>query len=196
MIECEQQLKRWHAGDQVVRKLDEVSGIGLLATGDLTAAVGKPERFANGRQLSAWLGRTPCGFSSGDRLKLGSLSRQCSDCVCFIGPRLASGLAGGSRAARLVRRISWPSCSAGPTRRPFVLLLMKCPWPWCPTGSLPPGSSWAQRATHYWDISFPNPGISAAALVYPASFGLYSPGHSAVRAPGAKRSALNQSRGS
>lgn len=31
VIECEQQLKRRHADDEVVRKLDEVSGIGLLA---------------------------------------------------------------------------------------------------------------------------------------------------------------------
>ena len=56
MAECEQQLKRWHADDDIVRKLDEVSGIGLLTASALTAAVGRPERFASGRQLSAWLG--------------------------------------------------------------------------------------------------------------------------------------------
>jgi transposase len=76
MIECEQQLKRWHADDEVVRKLDEVSGIGVLTASALKAAVGKPERFANGRQLSAWLGMTPREFSSGNRRKLGHISRQ------------------------------------------------------------------------------------------------------------------------
>jgi transposase len=76
LIECEQQLKRWHADDEVVRKLDEVSGIGLLTASALKTAVGKPERFANGRQLSAWLGMTPREFSSGDRRKLGHISRQ------------------------------------------------------------------------------------------------------------------------
>lgn len=74
MSECEQQLKRWHAADEVVRKLDEVSGIGLLTASALTAAVGNPERFASGRQLSAWLGMTPREFSSGDRRKLGHIS--------------------------------------------------------------------------------------------------------------------------
>jgi transposase len=76
MVECEQQLKRWHAEDEVVRKLDEVSGIGVLTASALKAAAGKPERFANGRQLSAWLGMTPREFSSGGRRKLGHISRQ------------------------------------------------------------------------------------------------------------------------
>ena len=40
MAECEQQLKRWHADDDIVRKLDEVSGIGLLTASALTAVVG------------------------------------------------------------------------------------------------------------------------------------------------------------
>ncbi|MHC9210268.1 hypothetical protein ACYTPM_32415, partial [Pseudomonas aeruginosa] len=34
----------------------------------------------------------------------------------------------------------------------------------------------------------PNPVVSAVAFVYPAYFGLYCPGHSVVRAAGAKRS--------
>jgi transposase len=76
MSECEQQLKRWHADDEVVRILDEVSGIGLLTASALKAAVGQPERFANGRQLSAWLGMTPREFSSGNSRKLGHISRQ------------------------------------------------------------------------------------------------------------------------
>lgn len=72
MHECEAQLARWHAGDEVVRKLDEVSGIGLLTASALKTAVGNPERFANGRQLRAWLGMTPREHSSGERRKLGA----------------------------------------------------------------------------------------------------------------------------
>lgn len=59
MAESEQQLERWHHDDAIVRKLDEVSGIGILIATVFKAAVGQPERFANGRQLSAWLGMTP-----------------------------------------------------------------------------------------------------------------------------------------
>lgn len=52
MAECEQQLKRWHAGGDIVRKLDGVSGTGLLIASVLTTVVDGPERFASGRQLS------------------------------------------------------------------------------------------------------------------------------------------------
>ena len=76
MAECEQQLKRWHAEDEIVRKLDEVSGIGVLTATALKAAVGQPERFASGRHLSAWLGMTPREYSSGNSRKLGHISRQ------------------------------------------------------------------------------------------------------------------------
>lgn len=74
--ECEQLLKRWHQDDVIVHKLDEVSGIGLLTASAFKAAVGQPERFHNGRQLSAWLGMTPREFSSGNHRKLGHISRQ------------------------------------------------------------------------------------------------------------------------
>lgn len=53
---CEQSMRhseemraRWHADDDIVHKLDEVSGIGLLTASALKTAVGKPERFASGR---------------------------------------------------------------------------------------------------------------------------------------------------
>jgi transposase len=94
MAECEQQLKRWHADDEVVRKLDEVSGIGLLTASALTAAVGKPERFASGRQLSAWLGMTPSEYSSGERRRLGRIS-------CKGNIYVRTLLIHGSRAALL-----------------------------------------------------------------------------------------------
>ena len=74
MRECEEQLARWHADDEIVHKLDEVSGIGLLTASALKTAVGKPERFASGRHLSAWLGMTPSEYSSGERRRLGRIS--------------------------------------------------------------------------------------------------------------------------
>ncbi|WP_369958908.1 IS110 family transposase [Pseudomonas benzenivorans] len=94
MVECEQQLQRWHAEDEIVHKLDEVSGIGVLTASALKAAVGQPERFANGRKLSAWLGMTPREFSSGERRKLGHISRQGNVYVRTL-------LIHGSRAALL-----------------------------------------------------------------------------------------------
>lgn len=74
MRDSEEQLARWHADDDIVHKLDEVSGIGLLTASALKTAVGKPERFASGRHLSAWLGMTPNEYSSGERRRLGCIS--------------------------------------------------------------------------------------------------------------------------
>lgn len=76
---------------------DEVSGIGLLTASALKTAVGKPERFANGRQLSAWLGMTPREFSSGDRRKLGHISRQGN---VYVRTLLIHGARAALRAAQ------------------------------------------------------------------------------------------------
>ena len=72
--ECEQQLKRLLGQDRIIGRIDDISGIGLLTASAFVAAVGTPERFKNGRMVSAWLGMTPREFSSGSRRKLGSIS--------------------------------------------------------------------------------------------------------------------------
>ncbi len=97
MRECEEQLARWHAGDDIVHKLDEVSGIGLLTASALKTAVGTPERFASGRHLSAWLGMTPNEYSSGQRRRLGRIS-------CKGNVYVRTLLIHGARAALLAAK--------------------------------------------------------------------------------------------
>lgn len=76
MDECEEQLARLLKNDGIAERLDEVSGIGILTASAFMATVGQPERFRNGRTLSAWLGMTPRENSSGNRRRLGSISRE------------------------------------------------------------------------------------------------------------------------
>jgi transposase len=76
MKECEKQLARLLKNDNVAERLDEVSGIGILTASAFMVAVNQPERFRNGRMLSAWLGMTPRENSSGSKRQLGSISRQ------------------------------------------------------------------------------------------------------------------------
>jgi len=76
MNECEAQLARLLKNDSIAERLDEVSGVGILTASAFMATVGQPERFRSGRTLSAWLGMTPKENSSGDRRRLGSISRQ------------------------------------------------------------------------------------------------------------------------
>ncbi|ACO80978.1 Transposase IS116/IS110/IS902 family protein [Azotobacter vinelandii CA] len=106
MVECEQQLARWHADDAIVRRLDEVSGIGLLSASALKTAVGQPERFASGRQLSAWLGMTPREYSSGNTRKLEHISRQGNVYVRTLLIHGAASKAAVALANKLVR-ICW-----------------------------------------------------------------------------------------
>lgn len=74
--ECEQQLKTLLSEDEALKRIDEVIGIGILTGSALMAAVVTPERFKNGRVLSAWLGITPRENSSGSTRKLGSITRE------------------------------------------------------------------------------------------------------------------------
>lgn len=76
MDECEEQLARLLADDAVAARLDEVSGIGILTASAFMVAVNQPERFRNGRMVSAWLGMTPREHSSGTTRQLGRISRQ------------------------------------------------------------------------------------------------------------------------
>ncbi len=105
MRDSEEQLARWHADDDIVHKLDEVSGIGLLTASALKTAVGKPERFASGRHLSAWLGMTPNEYSSGERRKTGAHQLQ--------GQRLRAHPADPRRPRGTAGRQALPDANAG-----------------------------------------------------------------------------------
>ena len=82
------------------------SAIGVLTASALKAVVGQPERFANGRRLSAWLGMTPREFSSGERRKLGHISRQGNTYVRTL-------LIHGARAALLAAQMELQSAGFG-----------------------------------------------------------------------------------
>jgi len=74
MATCEQQLHQLLHQDEIIDRIDAVSGVGLLTASAFVAAIGAPERFKSGRMVSAWLGMTPKEFSSGNRRKLGAIS--------------------------------------------------------------------------------------------------------------------------
>lgn len=59
-----------------VRHLQTVPGVGLLTSTATVAAVGKIEAFAGGREFAAWLGLTPREHSSGNRRRLGAITKQ------------------------------------------------------------------------------------------------------------------------
>lgn len=62
--------------DEVCRRLMEVPGVGVITATALVATVGDAREFRNGRQFSAWLGLVPSEFSSGEKQKLGSITKR------------------------------------------------------------------------------------------------------------------------
>jgi transposase len=68
-------LKRLAANDEASRRLMKVPGIGPVAAGTIRALVGDVGRFKTGRDFAAWLGLTPRQNSSGDKVRIGAISK-------------------------------------------------------------------------------------------------------------------------
>ena len=113
MASCEVQLANLLKHDDIVSRIDDVSGIGALTASALVAAIGTPERFKNGRMVSAWLGMTPREFSSGDRRSLGSISRSGNTYVrtllihCARSAMLAAHRCAARTPEKLTRLQQW-----------------------------------------------------------------------------------------
>jgi transposase len=72
----EQELEAVASADPVVTRLRTIPGIGLLTATALVGAVGHIHAFARARQFASWLGLTPREHSSGQRRRLGGISKR------------------------------------------------------------------------------------------------------------------------
>ncbi len=61
--------------DPVARLLTTIPGVGPITASAMTAAVGDPGRFRNGRHFAAWLGLVAKQNSSGGKPRLGRISK-------------------------------------------------------------------------------------------------------------------------
>lgn len=68
-------LKRLAAADEASRRLMQVPGVGPVAAGTIRALAGDVTRFRRGRDFAAWLGLTPRQNSSGDKVRIGAISK-------------------------------------------------------------------------------------------------------------------------
>jgi len=50
-------------------------GIGPITASAIVATIGEPQRFKIGRDFAAWIGLTPLNKSSGDKERLGRISK-------------------------------------------------------------------------------------------------------------------------
>ena len=70
------EIDRIAQSDPVVRRLQQVRGVGPMIATALVATVGDAQHFANGRQLAASLGLTPKQHSSGGKDRLLGISKR------------------------------------------------------------------------------------------------------------------------
>ena len=74
--ELDQELRTWHEGSDVNRRLAAIPGIGVITASAIAATVTDPDQFQSGRQFAAWLGLTPQQQSTGGKTRLGGISKQ------------------------------------------------------------------------------------------------------------------------
>jgi transposase len=72
----ETQIKAWHHGSELSRKLEKIPGVGPLVASALVASIADARSFKNGRQLAAWLGLVPRQDSSGGKPRLLGMSKR------------------------------------------------------------------------------------------------------------------------
>jgi len=76
VAELEGEILRWHRDSEGSRRLAQIPGIGPLGASALLATVGDARTFANGRQVSAWMGMVPRQASSGGKSTLLGMSKR------------------------------------------------------------------------------------------------------------------------
>jgi transposase len=74
--QIERALDALTAEDPVVQRLQQLPGIGLIASTGLRAAISDIHRFSTARHLASWLGLTAREHSSGQKRRLGGISKQ------------------------------------------------------------------------------------------------------------------------
>jgi transposase len=108
--ELERCIKQQHRASDVSKRLEGIPGIGVIGATAITATVTDPSQFKSGRDLAAWIGLVPKQYSTGGKVKLGSISKQ--------GDRYLRRLlvVGGTSIVKLARIF--------PTKFPWVVKLL------------------------------------------------------------------------
>ena len=74
LAQCDTRIQAHARADVRSVRAQQMLGIGPLTADALVASIGDGHEFANGRQLSSWIGLVPVQHSSGGRQRLGAIS--------------------------------------------------------------------------------------------------------------------------
>jgi transposase len=102
IIAADREIVRAFKGDDRVRRLLPIPGIGLLTAATIIAEVGDVGRFPSANHLASWAGLTPTERSSADHVRRGHISKQGSRWLRWAMVEAATKI-GSSRSAQLHR---------------------------------------------------------------------------------------------
>ena len=96
--EIETMMKTLVKTDETTRRLQTIPGVGPAAS--LVAVIGNPKRFRNGRDMAAFLGLVPSQHTSGDKIRLGRITKHGDTGLRSL---LVEGAQSAIRAAEMTR---------------------------------------------------------------------------------------------
>jgi transposase len=111
IAQIERALEAWAKASEACRRLMAIPGVGTMSATALVLAMGDPSRFRSGRHFAAWLGLVPKQHSSGDRERLGGISKRGDGYVRTL-------LVHGARSITRWQRESWKWLAGLMARRP------------------------------------------------------------------------------
>ena len=74
--ECDARIDAHASSSEQARRIQKLSGVGVITASALVATIASPNDFRNGRQLAAWAGLVPRQNSSGGKSRLGGITRR------------------------------------------------------------------------------------------------------------------------
>lgn len=72
----DKEVKHHADSDPMCQEIQKLDGVGVLTASAMVASIGDASVFNNGREVSAWLGLVPKQHSSGNKIRLGSISKR------------------------------------------------------------------------------------------------------------------------
>jgi transposase len=102
IIAADREIVAAFKGDDRVRRLLPIPGIGILNAATIVAEVGDATRFPSADRLASWAGLTPTERSSADHTRRGHISKQGSRWLRWAMVEAATRI-GSSRSAKLHR---------------------------------------------------------------------------------------------
>src|SRR5437899_7348358 len=90
VISVDKELRAAFAGDERIRRLMAIPGIGFLTAAVVLAEVGDATRFSSADQLASWAGLTPTERSSDEHTRRGHISKQGSRWLRWVMVEAAS----------------------------------------------------------------------------------------------------------